>query len=122
MDDEPNLTSEWNEQKLFSSIFFNITYNCRNAQRQQRVLDWFAELDTKMSLIMGVCVPEEHKKIVKIRNFLKPFVIKASKNATAENKTNLYEVLFYAESEIDILAHSHMPFLRIPDQIDIADF
>lgn len=121
MGEDDNFTSEWNEQKLFSSIFFNITYDCRSAQRRQDVLGWFAALETKISHVMGICKPEQGK-ILEIRDFLKPLHKKVMYKASSENRTNLYEALFHAESEIDTITNSHMPFLRIEDKLDIADF
>lgn len=111
--------SEWNEQQLFAQLFFDLTRSCRYYQSKQAVKGWKSVLESKMSLVMGVANEKEKEHL----DFVRDEIIKKAfedRNLPPEKQGKLFNLLFYAEAEIDTIACDHMPFLKIKKQTDIG--
>ena len=108
--------SEWNEQQLFAKLFFDINTSCKQHQANRNIFQWEATCETKISLVMGVANKEEKEKLIGVRKDLISEVNRARKTG---NTAQLQNALFYADSEIDTIACSHLPFLKINKQSDI---
>ena len=114
-----NSQSEWNEQQLFAKLFFEITANCRWHQSTQNVTGWKMCLESKISLVLGVVSAKEKDHLFTVREKVNKLHYD-SRNKPREKQGELFNLLFYAESEVDTIAHQHMPFLKIKQEIDIG--
>lgn len=122
--------SEWNEQMLYSYLYFTRSAHCRAYQEEGDLTRWKATLESKMSIAMGITSPDEQKDIMKLRQeLLKSYFEYASiphKNyathelAIAGSKLN--NTLFQIESKIDSLMNLHMPFLKTTPKVDFDMF
>ncbi len=109
--------SEWNEQEAFSRLFFEITNSCRYWQSRVDVIAWKTAFESKISLVMGVSNLEERTKLKEIRDTIK------SAGDISQNKKKralMFDYLFDAEAEVDLIAHRHMPFLKLKRDTDIG--
>jgi hypothetical protein len=112
--------SEWNEQQLFAQLFFSITDQCRFAQANHKILDWKRFLDTKISLVMGISNDKERENIDEQRKKINKKAMELLGRNINRNRLGLfYDVLFYAEVEVDKIAHKHMPFLKLKKKVSI---
>ena len=59
----PDNVSEWNEQQLFSKLFFAISARCRDAQSNKNMAYWKNSVESKISMVMGIVNKEEKKKL-----------------------------------------------------------
>ena len=118
-EEESKGKSEWNEQQLFAQLFFDITKSCRYCQINHYFGKWLSCLESKISLVLGVVNKEQKKYLFEIRNKLNNAAIVELKKEKQKQGV-LFNLLFYAESEIDTMAHEHMPFLKIKKSTDIG--
>lgn len=130
MDEGTYGKSEWNEQMLYSYLYFTRSAHCRAYQEEGDLVRWKSAIESKMSIAMGITSPEEQKEINKLRQeVLKVFFEYASipqKNYAARELAmagaKLNNTLFQVESKIDSLMNLHMPFLKTTPKVDFDMF
>ena len=119
MSDAKTETSEWNQQQLFAEIFFNVTNSCRFHQSTRNARAWKNSLESKISLVLGICSKSEKIILVNIKNRLIEASIMANRSG---DNTKLADMLFLAEADVDEITHKHMPFLKLGKKFDSGGF
>jgi len=127
--DEYSTVSEWNEQIPYSTIFFTITYKCREAQAREDYSGWKNQLEAKISMAMGISGTEEKETLVKFRTLINQDFQEFAKLpdmaqfnvARSRRISKLMDTLFYVEAEVDSMVNKHMPFLKLADHEDLGD-
>ena len=109
--------SEWNEQQLFAKLFFDINTSCKQHQANRMIFQWEATCETKISLVMGVANKDEKERLIGVR---KDLILEINNARKTGNMAHLQNALFYADAEIDTIACSHLPFLKISKEIDMG--
>ncbi len=117
--------SMWNEQQLFSRLFFGLTFRCRHAQSNNDVLSWKNNIEAKISMVMGIINDKEKETLMKLRKDINKKYLNYIRTPEASLKLRgqriylLNDALFLSESEIDTISNKHMPFLKLKPEIDI---
>ena len=122
---EPNDTSEWNEQQQFSHLYFEVTRKCRDAQAERKLSNWVSYLDCKILLALSIQddkvkanIKEKRKELLNMHGRF----INASGKSAAVQANLLNEMLFNVEADVDTMTNAKMPFLRLPEKFDVEDF
>jgi len=122
---QDNSTSEWNEQKLFSIIFFRLTSLCRMYQADLDIISWAHTLSSKISSVIGIADVIEREELSQCRKILWGYLSKYSRTPKLFEGTrkravgSLAEACFQVETRVDIIANKHLPFLKLKKHVDI---
>lgn len=126
LDQSDGKKSDWNEQQYFARLFFFYTDKCRLSQSQRDLDAWQIYLETKMSVALGVMEPDDQKKIMEIKETLnglnrKRLIVK-DPNKRSLLSSEFANALFCAESDIDQMVNTKMPFLNVKKKFDLDNF
>ena len=130
LDEDNTNVSEWNEQMLYSRLYFSLMAKSHYANEIENYRLWKIMVLRKIVHIFPICSEDERNKLIKSRSIINTVYTKYenvinTKYKTMRDKniamTEMYNTIFDIETSIDTVANSHMPFLRLKEELSEED-